>query len=347
MIKVGNNNIGSIYKGNTAIAKVYKGSELVYEKKIITPMPVALYDKQLNKIVQTNNIGGKSINRYEPIGVVVIPTSHNVYGTGECGVMALMSASLNTPDTGETSNVHISCGNNKDYADLSNFNKIVRMGTTDNDISDSIDGLSIYGCIPLMRNGMKSKLECPHDTKAKYYDYSNSSFGYIPSPYLNDGSRNPDYYTTNSPSSIYNALSDFNGKSNTEFLCSKVTAQPNWKTDSIIEDSNDEGYHPADCCCWRFHTIGTNQGDWYLPACGELGYIAPRYDMINDIISTIQTRFGKTFCPVLNSIYFSNSEYNYGTNRTIDFFNGIVSMGTRSAGGYVHPFLRAKLDVIN
>jgi hypothetical protein len=35
-----------------------------------------------------------------PIGVVVIPTSHNVYGTGECAIVSLNTMSCNTPDTG-------------------------------------------------------------------------------------------------------------------------------------------------------------------------------------------------------------------------------------------------------
>lgn len=306
---------------------------------------VILYDKVNEKLIFTSDFTSLSPTSYEPVGVVVIPTSHDVYGTGECGVMALMSASLDTPDTGQTSNASITWGTyGTNYPELTNFDKVVRMGTTNNNISDNIDGLSSYGYLPLMQSGMSSKFECPHDTKAKYYNLTSSSYGYIPSPYLNDGSRNPDYYTTDSPSSIYNAMSDFAGKSNTEFLCSKATSQPDWKTDGTISNSYNAGYHAAACCCWRFHTPGTNQGDWYLPACGELGYVTPRYDMINDTISALQTHFGKTLCPLDTNSYWSSSEYGASLARSVYFNNGSVGTSSRHNSYYVRPFMRIKFE---
>ena len=36
-------------------------------------------------------------SRYLPIGVVVVPGSHNVYGDGSCGVMSLKAMNCNTP----------------------------------------------------------------------------------------------------------------------------------------------------------------------------------------------------------------------------------------------------------
>ena len=55
-----------------------------------------------------------------------------------------------------------------------------------------------------------SGIQCAHDRDVYYADAD-----YIPSPYLTDGSRNPGYYQTSSPSSSSNALADFDGIGNT------------------------------------------------------------------------------------------------------------------------------------
>ena len=306
-------------------------------------------------LVPVEGLANYSKDDYEPIGVVAIPSSHDVYGTGEAGIMALMSASCTTPDTGQTSNAGITWGAyGTDYPEMMNYDEVARYGTMDNSQpSESIDGTSSFGYLPLQRSGMDVKIQCPHDSKANYYNSTSSSYGYLPSPYLEDGSRNPAYYQTESPSSTANALSDFAGKSNTEFLCSKATKQADWKTSATIKNNMSSnaleaaGYHPAACACWRFHTIGTNQGDWYLPACGELGYIAPRYDLINTTINTLQTHFGKTFCPLDTNPYWSSQKYHSTATRTVVFNYGSVYFNLRSIVCRVRPFLRANIDTFS
>ena len=40
-----------------------------------------------------------------------------------------------------------------------------------------------------------------------------------------------------------------------------------WQTASTISNEGHNKYiHPAAQCCWRYHTEGTSQGDWYLPS---------------------------------------------------------------------------------
>lgn len=337
------------------ITKVYKGSNLVYK---LLPMPVVLYDKTLSKLVKTNNLTGKSANRYEPVGVVVIPAEHNVYGTGECGVMALMSASLNTPDAGQTSSVGITWGAySTDYPELTNFNKVNKVGiesgtqNADAVVNNILSSTADSSYLPSDKN-----IADAQHTKAvdgTFYYYNDSDWNdCIPSPYLEDGSRNPIFYSTEL--SPYNALSDFAGKSNTEFLCSKATSQPDWRTDATITNNNSSttsaaaGYHPAACCCWRFHTPGTDQGDWYLPACGELGYAYVRFKKINDTISALQTHFGKTLCPLDTYYdYWSSSEYSSNGARYVNFDYGGVDNFDRNYSNYVRPFLRGNFETIN
>lgn len=69
------------------------------------------------------------------------------------------------------------------------------------------------------------------------------------------------------------AFTDMNGKANTEAVLQYATAQTNWKTDSAITWTNAAGYYPLFECSWRYHTSGTSQGDWYVPACGQLSYV--------------------------------------------------------------------------
>lgn len=195
--------------------------------------------------------------------------------------MSLLSASLDTPDEGSASNIDIRWGQYNIDTELPNLDKVVHQGYMNKKPLDTVEGVSNQGYIPLMREGMMKGKECPTDPGTWYHNSTSYLNVYIPSPYLEDGSRNPFYYKVDSPSTPENALSDFAGKANTELLISLATAQEDWKTATSITNQNEAGYSPAACACWRYHTPGTSQGDWYLPACGELGYFASRFDMIN------------------------------------------------------------------
>lgn len=70
------------------------------------------------------------------------------------------------------------------------------------------------------------------------------------------------------------AITDMNGKANTEIVLSYATAQTDWRTASAITFvKNVAGYYPLFECAWRYHTSGTVQGDWFVPACGQLNYL--------------------------------------------------------------------------
>lgn len=69
------------------------------------------------------------------------------------------------------------------------------------------------------------------------------------------------------------AITDMNGKANTEVVLQYATAQADWRIASAITWTNAEGYYPLFECAWRYHTSGTVQGDWFVPACGQLYYL--------------------------------------------------------------------------
>lgn len=68
-------------------------------------------------------------------------------------------------------------------------------------------------------------------------------------------------------------ITDMNGKTNTAAVLQYATGQTDWRTASVITFTYDAGYYPLFECAWRYHTSGTVQGDWYVPACGQLEYI--------------------------------------------------------------------------
>lgn len=355
MIKKGDKNISEIYLGNKTVSEVYKGEELIWPDiiDIITEMPVVLVDNETGEKFQTTHISAFHKDKYTPIGIVVVPASHQRYTEDKCGVMALLSASLNTPDSGQSTNASMAYGfDNQDLTDLIfRGNVVACQGTMNGDIKDTIDGYSNNGYMPLMREGMSKKIESITDPGTWYYNATSNQYGYIPSPYLSDGTYNPLIGTTSMEddpdiSAILkrNCMSDIGGPINTEHLTSLSTAQPDWKTDESL--TNNFGmFSPAACACWRFHTKGTNQGDWYLPACGELGYCASRYDKIVRTLELIASSFNMEVCPLNTSYYWASTKMgNILDARCISFANGCVNIGRRTYNQLVRPFTRLKLE---
>ena len=235
-----------------------------------------------------------------------------------------------TPSTGDTSEQSMYWGEyGTDISALSNLNQ-VPTGNTSNSIPT---GQTFYACLP---SDKFSGTQCAHDTDA-YYSVS----PYAPSPYLTDGSRNPGYYQTTSPSSSNNALADFDGKGNTQKI---ITQRGTKDYNSWKPGITTKADYPAASCCDMFHTEGTSQGDWYLPSCGELGYIMPPFNKINDVINKIRTIYGSSVGVELNiyDYYWSSTEYSSYQARGVGMGGGYVSDLDKSTKYYVRAWLRVK-----
>lgn len=274
-----------------------------------------------------------------PIGVVVIPTSHDVYGDGSCGVMSLVPMDYNTPDTGGNSDVYMYYGSVDKSGGLKQYNYlpvITKNGTVTNTIVS-------MGNVAKLSTDYFTALQNINDPDT-YYN-TTDAVG-LPSPYNADDTRNALYYKTDSPSNDANALSDFNGKTNTSTLISQVTAQPNWKTDSTIinekgSDGKCTGHYPAACCCWRFHTVGTKQGDWYLPACGELGYMMSKFTKIQNGL-----QFANGVLLDQNYVYWTSTNYNNTGARVIYTDRGYVAQGEKINDIPVRAFMKVDATMI-
>lgn len=144
------------------------------------------------------------------------------------------------------------------------------------------------------------------DPKAKYYGLTPM----IPSPYLGN-TPNPEYYKE--ISGYNNALSDFNGLSNTQTLVGLGT-----------------GYTAANAA-WKYKD-GVSNLQWYLPAMGELGYLMPRFKEINNIITALGG------VAVASGFFWSSSEYSSGNAYLLSTSNGNVNYSSKSSSIYVRPF---------
>lgn len=324
------------------------GFTLYYDTKYIEPSKAVagdycLYDKQANKLVIVQNdklnVDDFPLTDYTPVGVVVIPGSHDVYGDGSCGVMSIKYMNCSTPTTGGTSEQSMYWGvYGTDITTLSNLDHFPYVGTGSS-VGDASSTVIGQGDDTFLPSDRFSAVQCPHDTDA-YYNSNQSSYHQAPSPYLTDGTRNPAYYQTSSPSTTSNALADFDGVGNTK----KIIAQRGTKDYSNwLPTYNKQADYSAASCCDMFYTDGTKQGDWYLPACGELGYIIPPFNKINQSIAALKSAYGDSVGVQLGSRdhYWSSSEYGSGYAIRVDTEDGYLGRYSKNYNGIrVRAFLR-------
>ena len=127
-----------------------------------------------------------------------------------------------------------------------------------------------------------------------------------------------------------------------------------------ITNSDSEGNYPAACCCARFKTIGTNSfvdmlnrntvddtkeywkqnKVWYMPACGELGYILPNFSVNNVALNNIKSLYGSSVAVQLGSgyYYWSSSEYSMSYARIVNMSYGNVHSYYKFVNIYVRAF---------
>ena len=329
------------YSGTTAVTSSYTLSQ---ESEIVdgahaNALDIVLESKTNSDIIIVRNKAWSSSkyprDKWNPIGLVVIPAEHGVLkdGTGtvnQCGIMSLLEMYHLDPSKGTHAISSVEFGS--EGVDLSG--KADGLGRYDS----VTDGLKNYNKIPSgnRNTNTANQLDDPLVVYFPYQKNAGESAEYEftstcgPSPYagegFNTGPYNEDYGTKRfNTNKDFNALSDFSGIVNTKIITDSVTGQSNWKTASSIQSGElNSGYYPAACCCARFKTKNTKAfvdctaeelkngtGFWYLPAIGELGYIIPRAADINKIMETIYRYYTGSSVTSLDRIgYVSSTELN-------------------------------------
>ena len=238
-----------------------------------------------------------------PIGVVTIPDGFAPDGKAR---MVALSGVTSGGTVSSRDNVMIwSSGSSN--STLSDYTKVP---TTDNAGSTTI-GSSSSGYLPSDKfTGAVSFV----DSVAKY----NGSTPMIPSPYkIVDGITYPnlEYYKEISGN---NVLSDFSGQANTQTLVGLGT-----------------GYTSANVC-WKYKDAANSGTQWYLPACGELGYMMPRFNVINSTLLKLNAVQLDS-----SNYYWSSSESSSSDAYAVHTNNGTVnSMRKRliTGGYYARPW---------
>ena len=139
------------------------------------------------------------------------------------------------------------------------------------------------------------------------------------------------------------AITDVNGKSNTAIMLQATSRQPTWQTDTSITNNVIAGYAPAACCCARYHTLGTQEGDWYLGACGEIALIyAQMSSLRNKVIALLEVyQNNELYLTILDGNQFlTSTEYNSEYVYCINFSNGYIWHETKDYTKGVVPLLQ-------
>lgn len=220
---------------------------------------------------------------YVPIGILVIPASH--MPDGKARMMSLKWMSCYSPEEGEASEQLMFWGDTTvGIENLNKYHSIRAFYAVDKQDNGKLNS---DGFLPSDFPTYEGP-ENPQDTGTKWdvQKYKGiTEVSLIASPYAPDGTPNPNYRATfidDKP--ISNALSDFDGPGNTEKILNQRGDKnyTNW-----IPRCTREKDYPAASCCNMYHTIGTEQGDWYLPSCGELGYLAARLGTVASALELV------------------------------------------------------------
>jgi hypothetical protein len=184
-------------------------------------------------------------------------------------------------------------------------------------ITNQVEHSNDNGYMPSdSENGNFTALTNPYDSVTMFaYDDSDH---HIPSPFMNNGAFNENYSTlfTTGGTAINNALSDFDGFRNTQILI---------KDADVVAAKHCAIFNP-----------GYREGEWYLPAVGELGFIMPRFKVINSKLSAL----GSSGVQLDGTAYWSSTEYDVGNAWLVyaDYGN-VYNLAKYDAYRYVRAFL--------
>ena len=280
---------------------------------------------------------------FTPIGVVVIPASH--MDDNKARMMATRWMSCDDPENGSLTYQEMVWGSATDLSGLTNFEQVPVIARYDDDNAggkveltnpQAIYTANGYAFLPSNNPSWTGETN-PEDPGTRWCQSStywndsghtvvNANNFYAPSPYAADGTPNPLYRATSySGGSINNPLSYFDGRHQSEVILEARGAK---EYSSWTPTYNAPADFPAVSVCDMYHTVGTSQGDWYLPSQAEMGYIVARLNDINNAMTKVNGMQGFP-----SNWGWSSSEYNSYAARYVYFRRGSVDSSRLKESG--------------
>ena len=300
---------------------------------------ICYYDSDTEQfvIVDVADIDKYTDARYTPIGIVAVPSSHT--DEGRPRVMSLVYMNCDTPESGSVEGQDIDWGENIKISEMTDEVMIPYIAEVASSVT--IDGIVKFEngsekgfCLPSDSNGEnglnKFGYKNPSNYNEHFYRGEDSDYYFMCSPYKQDGSKDTRYFDT------YGVLAYLDGNSNTK----KIVTHRGEKDYSSWKPTYDNpSDYPAASCCDMFHTVGTSQGDWYLPSASELGYAIARMQAIQNSMQALINKGYTVGLLSTDSWYWSSTQYNYYYGYSVSFKEAkIGGMGNKVNGRYIRAF---------
>lgn len=289
------------YQDTEEDALINKDNSIVVVEKLTglrgVAETVAKYNL-LDYLFSDGTTGPDLVEGKTPVGICVAPASHFADNKAR-----FMSLRVMTPDSTEGSAVSTGYRVVWQTNDISSSADIQELITYDNIVTINNNGTlkellsfanSHSAYIPSKdpdeefgyvygnehyTNGVYDAINHPYDPKTP------DQLNFLPSPFLSDGiSKNDLCFTPNQ------ALSAVNGEDNT----------------SILLQLSNTTYVAANLC--HSFTPGTHNGEWYLPAAGELMYAMVQHKAVNDAIAEANTSIPNSGLELSNESTLTSTE---------------------------------------
>lgn len=265
------------------------GINYAYQLPEVKVGDIVLTNLETEEIVaiDPNDVNEDIVQEYYPIGIVTIPAEHNVYETGEVGIVGLRGVSQITPETGSINGQETFYMSNLSTVDCKKYPTLpYNSNTKNNNINSGTTNTELL-YIGTTRKESSITVATSHPK-----EFSGASSNILVTPYLSDDSRNENFYKDSNW-----ATSQFDGKEQTQ----------------ILIDKYGEEFTPC-YCVQKYKTIGTKEKDWYIWSLGEMVYFADRQKEIFDAMDIIMENWVDEF------------KYNFVRKPDNTYYNGILSI---------------------